>query len=243
MLAADKLQLQSQLKRQATELKEKEFALHYGNVNTVGTQAAVLAGLNVTMFIELHVEEEITPFALRIGYFTSVVLAFTANLLVVAHCTMLSVLGTGLALRGPDGSMIRATEVLFKAKEKAYRNFGVGLIATLIATSLAVWILLPPPSAFCCMLIAFSTIRAVFKSFSELSVAFHYSESEAVDLSDILTTEVARVGSWLPKSTRGSGAKKDGATPWGEVIGALVGKDPQLIPEVEHAELESGPRE
>ena len=31
--------MQSQLKRQATELKEKEFTLHHGNVSTVGTQA------------------------------------------------------------------------------------------------------------------------------------------------------------------------------------------------------------
>jgi hypothetical protein len=242
MLAADKLQLQSQLKRQATELKEKEFSLHYGNVNTVGTQAAVLAGLNVTMFIELKVDEEKTPFPLRIAYFASVVLAFTANILVVSHCTLLSVLGTGLALRGPDGSMIRATEVMFKAKEKAYRNFGVGLMATLVGSCLAVWILLPPVSAFFCMCIALSTIRSVFKSFSDLSVAFHYSESEAVDLSDILTTEVARVGSWLPKRLGRSG-EKDTATPWREVIGALVGTEASLVPEVEHAELENGPRE
>ena len=31
MLAADKLQLQSQLKQQATALKEKEFNLHHSN--------------------------------------------------------------------------------------------------------------------------------------------------------------------------------------------------------------------
>ena len=45
MLAADKLQLQSTLKQQATALKEKEFNLHHSNFMTVGTQAAVLAGL------------------------------------------------------------------------------------------------------------------------------------------------------------------------------------------------------
>jgi len=54
MLAADKLQLQSTLKQQATALKEKEFNLHHGNFMTVGTQAAVLAGLDVTMFIEFQ---------------------------------------------------------------------------------------------------------------------------------------------------------------------------------------------
>ena len=33
MLAADKLQLQSQLKQQATALKEKEFNLHHSNMS------------------------------------------------------------------------------------------------------------------------------------------------------------------------------------------------------------------
>ena len=54
MLAADKLQLQSSFKQQATALKEKEFTLHHNNFMTVGTQAAVLAGLDVTMFIEFQ---------------------------------------------------------------------------------------------------------------------------------------------------------------------------------------------
>ena len=92
MLAADKLQLQSSLKQQATALKEKEFNLHHSNLSknqktdkkfiflntnifwnnisftnynfifphfyffavTVGTQAAVLAGLDITMFIEFN---------------------------------------------------------------------------------------------------------------------------------------------------------------------------------------------
>jgi hypothetical protein len=81
MLAADKLQLQSALKQQATALKEKEFTLHHTNFSefssffgknncnilkpfspcfswfvtvTVGTQAAVLAGLDITMFVEFN---------------------------------------------------------------------------------------------------------------------------------------------------------------------------------------------
>ena len=89
MLAADKLQLQSAFRQQATALKEKEFNLHHSNMSkfllgvqhcmtllqshppdesdvsstvfssflaavTVGTQAAVLAGLDITMFIEFQ---------------------------------------------------------------------------------------------------------------------------------------------------------------------------------------------
>ena len=52
MLAADKLLLQSSIRQNSIALKEKEFNLHHGNFNAVGTQAAVLAGFTVTAFIE-----------------------------------------------------------------------------------------------------------------------------------------------------------------------------------------------
>ena len=107
MLAADKLQLQSALKQQATALKEKEFNLHRSNMGefqiwrgkkwvgwsfcsfpvetfhisqawltfvsysnwfvqllyilaTVGTIGAVLAGLDITMFIEFSPHDDST---------------------------------------------------------------------------------------------------------------------------------------------------------------------------------------
>jgi hypothetical protein len=46
MLAADKLLLQSNLKRNATELKEKEFRLHHDNFSAVGTQVAKHPSVN-----------------------------------------------------------------------------------------------------------------------------------------------------------------------------------------------------
>jgi hypothetical protein len=46
MLAADKLQLQSALKQQATALKEKEFNLHHSNFSEfIDSRRMLLAGL------------------------------------------------------------------------------------------------------------------------------------------------------------------------------------------------------
>ena len=95
MLAADKLQLQSTLKQQATALKEKEFNLHHNNFMTVGTQAAVLAGLDVTMFIEFQPppHEEwpfiVIPRILKFVYYVCITSAFCANILVVSQTTIL----------------------------------------------------------------------------------------------------------------------------------------------------------
>jgi hypothetical protein len=119
MLAADKLQLQSQLRQQAVSLKEKEFNLHHSNLMTVGTQAAVLAGLDITMFIEFTpapVSEwkfAMVPRVLSFVYYTMISAAFCSNMMVVSQTTALSVLGAGLALRGPDGSMMVATDALY----------------------------------------------------------------------------------------------------------------------------------
>lgn len=102
MLAADKLQLQSHVKQQATALKEKEFNLHHSNLMTVGTQAAVLAGLDVTMFIEFRPADDsewilfnddddisnnrmkmmlMIPRILKFLYYLTIVSAFCANML------------------------------------------------------------------------------------------------------------------------------------------------------------------
>merc|ERR1712129_508751 len=147
MLAADKLQLQSSLKQQATALKEKEFILHHSNLMTVGTQAAVLAGLDVTMFIEfqpLHDSEWARiywlPRVLKFFYYITIVSAFCANIAVVSQTTLLSLMGSGLSLRGPDGSMITATDGLYHERSNVFLAFGIGLICTIVSVFLAVWL-------------------------------------------------------------------------------------------------------
>jgi len=52
MLAADRLVIQSSLKQNAIQLKEKELNLHNTNFGSLGTQSAVLAGFAVTALIE-----------------------------------------------------------------------------------------------------------------------------------------------------------------------------------------------
>ena len=105
MLAADKLLLQSNLRQNAIKLKEKEMHLHHENFSTVGTQAAVLAGFTVTGLIEFQIPTE-TNRVLQFMYYFLCITSLGMNLNCVSSTTALSVFGTGLALRGPDGSMV-----------------------------------------------------------------------------------------------------------------------------------------
>lgn len=194
MLAADKLQLQSALKQQATALKEKEFQLHHSNLMTVGTQAAVLAGLDITMFIEFSPApvsdwaEEHQKFArvLRMIYYGVIVAAFCANMIVVSHTTALSVIGAGLALRGPDGSMMTATDGLYEERSSVFTTFGIGLACTVGSVLLSVWLMLPWDSALICWCVALFTCRKIYLNYVRVVTRFDFDESQTVDFRDFL---------------------------------------------------------
>eukprot|EP00039_Didymoeca_costata_P017137 m.315110 g.315110 ORF g.315110 m.315110 type:complete len:158 (+) comp16496_c1_seq29:234-707(+) len=119
MLAADKLLLQSRIRQNAIQLKDKEFQLHNENFATVGTQAAVLAGFTMTAFAEMYIPPE-APRILKFIYFTLVTFSLSANLYCVGQTTTLSVFGTSLSLRGPDGSMIRAVDGMYAERRQVF---------------------------------------------------------------------------------------------------------------------------
>mmetsp|Transcript_4199 Transcript_4199/g.6369 ORF Transcript_4199/g.6369 Transcript_4199/m.6369 type:complete len:283 (-) Transcript_4199:64-912(-) len=193
MLAADKLQLQSALKQQATALKEKEFNLHHSNLMTVGTQAAVLAGLDITMFIEFQpppnsdwgVGLETIARGIKFIYYITIVAAFCANMMVVSHTTALSVLGAGMALRGPDGSMMTATDGLYDERRSVFYVFGVGLACTVGSVVLCVWLILSWEAALVCMGVTILTCRRIYNNYTRVVDRFDFDENETVDFTDI----------------------------------------------------------
>jgi hypothetical protein len=231
MLAADKLQLQSLMKQQAVSLKEKELNLHHSNCMTVGTQAAVLAGLDITMFIEftprsltefLSVESSsYTPLLrsveatrpdhafyallyhlLYFTYYSMICGAFCCNVIVVAQTTVLSVLGAGLALRGPDGSMMTATNILYQERAGLFRIFGSGLTLTIMSVFVGVWLMFHSwITALSCFGIATFTLYFIYSNYIRVSQLLFFHDHETVDLQDILSQH-----SHIPQPKRPSAA-------------------------------------
>jgi hypothetical protein len=230
MLAADKLQLQSALKQQATALKEKEFNLHHSNLMTVGTQAAVLAGLDITMFIELTPPADSTwgKYAwiarfLKFWYYAVIVSAFCANMLVVSHTTALSVLGAGLALRGPDGSMMTATDGLYEERKPVFRVFAWGLALTVGSVLLSVWLIMYWESALVCWIVALVTCRQMYLNYRRVSKRFGYDESLTVDFRDIMEGPAA-IQVWSNASPRKNNNNNNSAPRDMEVSGGNGGR-------------------
>eukprot|EP00928_Gymnodinium_smaydae_P066084 TRINITY_DN49136_c0_g1_i1.p1 TRINITY_DN49136_c0_g1~~TRINITY_DN49136_c0_g1_i1.p1 ORF type:complete len:243 (-),score=40.70 TRINITY_DN49136_c0_g1_i1:207-881(-) len=185
MLAADKLLLTTSIKKNATELKGKELNLHKGNFEAVGTQAALLAGFAVVMVVEFHMPEQANPFLQSIFYVFATV-TLVANLRCVTMTTCITVMGTGLALRGPDGSMVRAVEEMYKQRAIVFRTFGIGIISCCLATISIAWIKMDLVPATICsgvLIWAIASFANLTRSYLEF---FKFNEDETVSLDDIL---------------------------------------------------------
>ena len=219
MLAADKLLLQSSIRQNSIALKEKEFNLHHGNFNAVGTQAAVLAGFTVTAFIEFDCPPT-TNRTIKFLYYISSILSLSANVLCVANTTFLSVWGTGLAMRGPDGSMVRAVDGMYQLRRNVFLLFGVGMMALLVTAIFGSWILMDPEAAVASTLLLAYAIYLTFRSYSSITSMFHFNEDDAVNFDDLLDATQTLIPHSEKAADRRVIERRAGSSPLGAGAGA-----------------------
>lgn len=152
------------------------------------------------------------PRILKFAYYIMIVSAFCSNMIVVSHTTVLSVLGAGMALRGPDGSMMTATDGLYEERKSVFWIFGIGLGCTVGSVVIAVWIILQWESALCCMCISVMTCRIIWRNYKRVSQKFYFDENDTVDFRDIMEGPAAIQAIPMIRkvlsSTLGGGMKK-----------------------------------
>ena len=124
---------------------------------------------------------------LKFFYYITIVAAFCANMIVVSQTTTLSVLGAGMALRGPDGSMMTATDGIYDERSSVFNTFGIGLACTVGSVVICVWLILQWEAAICCMLLVLFTCRTIWLNYKRVKRRFDFDENETVALSRILT--------------------------------------------------------
>jgi hypothetical protein len=107
-------------------------------------------------------------------------------MIVVSHTTTLSVLGAGMALRGPDGSMMTATDGLYDERKRVFYVFGVGMACTVVSLVICVWILLPWEIAVVCFGLTTYTCHTIWQNYQRVQSRFDFDESETVDFKDIM---------------------------------------------------------
>ena len=120
-----------------------------------------------------------------------IVSAFCANMIVVSHTTTLSVLGAGMALRGPDGSMVTASDGLYEERRSVFFTFGIGLACTVGSAVTCVWLFLHLEAAIICMGITSYSALKMFYNYRRVSRHFCFDESETVSFDDIFNGPAA----------------------------------------------------
>jgi hypothetical protein len=134
------------------------------------------------------------PRILKFIYYIAIVSAFCCNMIVVAHTTALNVLGAGMALRGPDGSMMTATDGMYAERSTVFTTFGWGLACTVGSVVLCVWLILSWEAAIVCMMIAMYGCWKIWKNYQRVAYHFEFDESQTVDFRDIMEGPAAIQG-------------------------------------------------
>jgi len=92
-------------------------------------------------------------------------------------------------LRGPDGSMMTATDGLYQERSNVFRAFGHGLILTICSVVMCVWLHLHWEASLVCCTISICTIMKMKSTYQRIVKKFDFDESLTVDLNDIFSTK------------------------------------------------------
>jgi hypothetical protein len=111
MLYADKAALENRTKVRLLAIRERELVLYTQNCRAVGTVAALMAGIAYSAIIYTKMEYyQDSSWLIQTFYTLSLTVCMSLSLSTVMSTTAISMLGPGLALRGPDGSMHSAVD-------------------------------------------------------------------------------------------------------------------------------------
>ncbi len=117
---------------------------YYLNVNSaIGTQAALIGGFTYGIFTQNTVNTAnywATP--CQTVYFIVTATTIAAAVHVIINTMLLQVLGPGLALNGPIGSMARATEGMQKEQTQVVWSFTLMIVCFATSTVLSFWVVM-----------------------------------------------------------------------------------------------------
>ncbi len=156
---------------------------YYHSLNVAfGTQAALIGGFTYGVFTQNEVNYD-NGYIIEdiIADFYWIVSAITIALSVhVILCTMLmQVLGPGLALNGPVGSMARATEGMRLEQQQIIVSFVAMMFTFSAATVLSCWVVMSFEASLGCSVSFLVAARYWYKYCERIYLRFYWNHEEA----------------------------------------------------------------
>jgi hypothetical protein len=117
---------------------------YYLSVNSaIGTQAALIGGFTYGIFTQnqLNVHNSWSA-SCQTAYYIVTAVTISSAVHVIINTMLLQVLGPGLALNGPVGSMARATEGMQVEQSQIIWSFSVMIVSFALSTVLSFWVVM-----------------------------------------------------------------------------------------------------
>ena len=138
MLFADKNALRTQLKVNMLKIRERELTYYTNNCLAISTSSALLAGFAWYGLTEVPFDSNASALTQTL-YLVVTTLIMGLELLTVVNATLCAILGPGLALRGPDGSMHNAVDGMMVHYRFTLACFTLGLVCFMLSALLYGW--------------------------------------------------------------------------------------------------------
>ncbi|KAG8466854.1 hypothetical protein KFE25_008233 [Diacronema lutheri] len=192
MLYADKRALENNLMVSLIEIRQKELDFYTRNCISIGTQAALLSGFAYAGIIQVAIPES-CPDLLKAAYLSMTVCTMTVHLIALFNSTMCAMLGPGLALRGPDGSMHKAVDGMMVEYRVCFLFFVSGVVffhfsAMLFTWTQWAWLIALPVTT-----VLFLFLYGIYSHFTRIYNKFQLRPGEMIDGRIVSPAEAAAV--------------------------------------------------
>ena len=140
MLYADKAALENRTKLRLIAIRERELELYTRNCRTVGTVTALMSGIAFSSIIYTKMAYfQTAGWVWQALYLVGNTSTMCLGLQAVAGTTILTMLGPGRALRGPDGSMHETVDGLAAEFQQVAQKFHGAVYALLFTVLVYAW--------------------------------------------------------------------------------------------------------
>ena len=179
MLFADKRRLESSTKVRLNAIREKELDYYTQNCSAIGLASALVAGFGWAGLTQVAIPVD-KAYVLKLSYMMVTATSMCLELICVMNTTLLSMLGPGLALRGPDGAMHPAVDGMVEEYQLAYYNFVLGLVFFHVSAAIYPWLGEHWLVAIFVSAVTMCSLQLLLRFAARVHARFKLDESEAI---------------------------------------------------------------
>mmetsp|Transcript_33031 Transcript_33031/g.47741 ORF Transcript_33031/g.47741 Transcript_33031/m.47741 type:complete len:380 (-) Transcript_33031:282-1421(-) len=207
MFKADQRVVFEQTNQAIIDIRKAEIDYFVSVNTTCGTQAALIGGFIYSVFTQDGIGmDDIVPnleVALTIYYILSAI-SLAAAIHVIICTMLLQVLGPGLALHGPVGSMAIAVKGLRAEQDHVIVAFVIMIIFFALSTILSFWVVFDFPAALTSSVIFVAASYVWFVDSQRIRLRFHWNSTDLEMSANRSGESVERgsenPGNWIPRS-------------------------------------------